>query len=591
MTGRQREPSRPSPPVRCVVHDLSPEVLGEIFLHCLPPDEWGSFSACDAPWLLTKVCQSWRELALSTPLLWSRLPSLKPWRNSNAWPLDERKDQGDGHLRLLELHLKNSMGTALSLEFEVHRSTDNVPFLPLVALYLSRVQHLKIVDCYEFPWKEFGITHKHFPLLKSLELVKNPMLAPRNWQRLPPWTAPLEGVEFPWAQLTQLTIQVTTTFEAIMVLRDCCSLETCCFSPSLPVNPIREPPRTPPESKMVCPRLQMFVMDSGPFVEGLLGCLMTPALSALKFTHKVFIEHKSSVALRSLLPLVENSSAKLTSLILSDVECSLQDFIDLSSLTPTISELDLGGLSEESLQPLSIKSDSPYGVLFPCLKRLIIRNPAASESMLLDMFHSRLYLAPNPNIIENTSTLQHAELYTSLFDRHMPTYFDESGLEDAPELRRLIAWLRSTYASAVWYDRGTPDLPLVPEKVMVLCASYESFPEKEELGYCEGTLPTAHERFFQKLDAVFTVLETYRFTHAVEILKNRTDMLIRGFSCVPETALLHHPTYQFHTRATNLLKRWQPMLSEYCKARDNWVYEYGPTPGMFKLVHRRLMYV
>ncbi|KAF8870932.1 hypothetical protein BD779DRAFT_498293 [Infundibulicybe gibba] len=168
-------------------------------------------------------------------------------------------------------------------------------------------------------------------------------------------------------------------------------------------NRTREPPRTLPESKTVRPRLRTLIMNSGPFAEGLLGCLMTPALSALKFTH---IRHSnSSVTLRSLLLFVENSSAKLTSLVLSDVKCSLQDFIDLSSLTPR----SLNSTSEDS--------------------RLIIRSPAASEPMLLDMFHSRLYLAPNPSIVENASPLQHAELCTSLFDDCLPTYFDESDLE------------------------------------------------------------------------------------------------------------------------------------------------------------------
>ncbi|KAF8870078.1 hypothetical protein BD779DRAFT_1681436 [Infundibulicybe gibba] len=391
-------------------------------------------------------------------------------------------------------------------------------------------------------------------------------------RRLSPWTAPLEGIEFPWAQLTQLSIQVTSAFEAIMVLKGCSSLETCCLSPSM--IRVLEPPRTLPESKTVLPRLRTLVMNSGPFAEELLGCLMTPALSALKFTH---IRHsKSSVTLQSLLLWVENSSTNLASLVLNNVKCSLQDFVDLSSLIPAISELDLGELSEESLQLLAIKSDSPHGMLFPCLKRLIIRSPAASESMLLDMFHSRLYLAPNPNITENTSTLQHAELYTSLFDHHMPTYFDELDLDDAPELRRLVTRLRNTYLVAVRLDRKIPELRM--ENIMIPSTNIASFPNKEELGYCEGTLPTAYEHFFQKLDAVFTVLETYHFTHAVEILKYRTDMVIRGFSCVPETTHLYHPTYKFHTRAANLLERWQPMLSEYCKARDNWVYEYGPTP-------------
>ncbi|KAF8872286.1 hypothetical protein BD779DRAFT_349413 [Infundibulicybe gibba] len=123
-----------SPPVRRAVFDLPVEVLGEIFLHCLPPGKWGSLSERDAPWLLIKVCRSWREVALSTPLLWSRLPFIS---GEISWKKD--------CLRLLELYLENSMGTALSLGFELAApDSDDAPFLSVVAPHLFRSQHLSI---------------------------------------------------------------------------------------------------------------------------------------------------------------------------------------------------------------------------------------------------------------------------------------------------------------------------------------------------------------------------------------------------------------------------------------------------------------
>ncbi|KAF8879719.1 hypothetical protein BD779DRAFT_1551158, partial [Infundibulicybe gibba] len=68
--------------------DLPPEIISDIFVHCLPwihPVQRGSypfqntrpqiaFDLCDAPLLLTRVCRRWRLIAEATPTLWTRLP-------------------------------------------------------------------------------------------------------------------------------------------------------------------------------------------------------------------------------------------------------------------------------------------------------------------------------------------------------------------------------------------------------------------------------------------------------------------------------------------------------------------------------------
>ncbi|KAF7326628.1 F-box domain-containing protein [Mycena venus] len=47
-----------------------PEVLSEIFIQCLPTYS-AAPAAARAPMLLTTICKDWREIALSTPHLWS----------------------------------------------------------------------------------------------------------------------------------------------------------------------------------------------------------------------------------------------------------------------------------------------------------------------------------------------------------------------------------------------------------------------------------------------------------------------------------------------------------------------------------------
>ncbi|KAF8874603.1 hypothetical protein BD779DRAFT_249554 [Infundibulicybe gibba] len=245
-----KAPAYPSPLVRRAVFRLPPEVLGEIFLHCLPLRKWGSFSACDAPWLLTKVCRSWREVVLSTPLLWSGLPFLGPGKG--YW-------EGGGRLRLLELHLEHSAGATLSLALELPPNPDDVPFIPLITPHLSRVQHLSTYYHHELPGQKGYIAFKHFPRLKSLELLCSSFQwAPQSRSV----TVGLGGIEFPWAQLTRLTINnISSSTEALALLRDCSSLEVCYLTPS--DHSRTETPPAPSAPKTIHPHLRTLLNSPG----------------------------------------------------------------------------------------------------------------------------------------------------------------------------------------------------------------------------------------------------------------------------------------------------------------------------------------
>ncbi|KAF8872280.1 hypothetical protein BD779DRAFT_349309 [Infundibulicybe gibba] len=574
----------PSPLVRGAVFRLPLEVLGEIFLHCLPPGKWGSFSARHAPWLLTKVCRSWREVALSTSLLWSKLPFLferESWKEY-------------GRLQLLKLHLEYSAGTALSLGFDLTVDPDDAPFHPLIVPHLSRSRHLDIRYQHEQPSQDY-FTHKHFPLLKSLELYCSPPYWKPQTQSL---MAGLGSIKLPWAQLTQLAIAVFSSAEALALLRDCSSLEVCCLTrrnhSSAETLPMPSAPKT------VHSRLRALTVRDGPFSAGLLGRLVTPALSSLELIQSIPAMAPRGTPgdtrdfFRLVLLFIRNSPMKLTSLTLRHVDCSPQELADLSALIPTAVELELEGFG--GIRLLTIKSGSRYGVLFPRLKRLVIRHPCASESALLDMFYSRLYLAPNVNIIENTSMLQHAELHSPSADAR--TYFGELS-QGKPELRGLISQLRRIYSDTVVLGKEISG----QAAEVIHRVNQDGFPSQYELGYCKGAvakqsyshdtarflpLPLLEQCFFQKLDAAFAALEGYRYrlTHAARIVKNGADTLMHEFSRVPETSFLHHPTYKFHVRAAHLLKRWQPMISDY-EAKDKWIYKHESTMNTSKLVYHR----
>ncbi|KAJ6496794.1 hypothetical protein DFH09DRAFT_853496, partial [Mycena vulgaris] len=52
---------------------LPPEVICEIFLHCLPDTEYVEPDSSSAPLLMCWICRQWRDIALATPGLWASL--------------------------------------------------------------------------------------------------------------------------------------------------------------------------------------------------------------------------------------------------------------------------------------------------------------------------------------------------------------------------------------------------------------------------------------------------------------------------------------------------------------------------------------
>ncbi|KAF8997443.1 hypothetical protein BDQ17DRAFT_858716 [Cyathus striatus] len=52
---------------------LTQDIIEEIFIACLPENRTPYMSAMEAPMLLTRICSSWRRIALSTPRICTKL--------------------------------------------------------------------------------------------------------------------------------------------------------------------------------------------------------------------------------------------------------------------------------------------------------------------------------------------------------------------------------------------------------------------------------------------------------------------------------------------------------------------------------------
>ncbi|KAJ7685693.1 hypothetical protein DFH06DRAFT_49024 [Mycena polygramma] len=83
---------------------IPPEILAEIFMHCLPP-RTSRPNVVRAPLLLCGICRRWRDIALFTPALWSSL----------GIDLDALSTENVHGMVFYQIYLSRARGAPLSL--------------------------------------------------------------------------------------------------------------------------------------------------------------------------------------------------------------------------------------------------------------------------------------------------------------------------------------------------------------------------------------------------------------------------------------------------------------------------------------------
>ncbi|KII91979.1 hypothetical protein PLICRDRAFT_456489 [Plicaturopsis crispa FD-325 SS-3] len=191
-----------------------PELLSEVFTHCLPEDRRPNADRC--PLLLGRVCRLWRSVSLSTPFLWSSAsfhirdnPFTPPYRDWIA-----RAQSLPLQLKLVS-RTRDSKALMESLAFcaprlrelELSLSTANIRSLALPQTSFPNIQRLHL----EFAWvgesepapKSLGI-FEHCPQLQHVTIG----IAFR-----------LSALVLPWHQLTRVTARLSYLDDWYEVLR------------------------------------------------------------------------------------------------------------------------------------------------------------------------------------------------------------------------------------------------------------------------------------------------------------------------------------------------------------------------------------
>ncbi|KAJ7641131.1 hypothetical protein FB45DRAFT_352883 [Roridomyces roridus] len=196
---------------------LPPELVSEIFLHTLP-----AYPACPpltgpaSPISLTHICQSWREVAIATPLLWRAIAFICA-----------EQDLG-GQTEVVRTWLDRSGSCPLSVKIETEPGlVGNREEIPL---YRERWEQVAIAATGHM----LGfLLRDSMPMLRSLSVTmeyegSRPAMISLDLPSLR--TVSLNWFQYPvnwlpWNQVTSLTLESMYSRNCIPVLRDAIHLE------------------------------------------------------------------------------------------------------------------------------------------------------------------------------------------------------------------------------------------------------------------------------------------------------------------------------------------------------------------------------
>ncbi|KAF9012941.1 hypothetical protein BDZ89DRAFT_1077146 [Hymenopellis radicata] len=277
LSARQRAQSR--------LEDIKSLLHPCIFGHCISKissdEDPDALDPKGAPWLLARVCHRWRELAVNTPQLWTRLL------------LDF--DTHLGHITERQcayktgLFIQRSRGLPMEVYLGSMKSVAAHPVIPALEVSIPQWRYLDV----DLPWASLeSLSGNSFPSLRALWLrlrsnpldlhvdVFQPMRVPvlRDFEMIPSesWQA-LEHVPFPWSHLTSVLRFPAFNVKALNYLRTMAELKE--------LDVLASETRTPVHDVISLPKLRRLNITEDNNAAGrskeFFSALAIPALSEL----------------------------------------------------------------------------------------------------------------------------------------------------------------------------------------------------------------------------------------------------------------------------------------------------------------------
>ncbi|KAK7055371.1 F-box domain-containing protein [Favolaschia claudopus] len=215
---------------RYPVLTLPNEIVAEIFVQFLPPyPDLAPLAGSLSSTFLTQICHQWREIALTTPMLWRaiKLPSR----------LMYLEDQAETVTSLLTMWLERSGSCPLSIRIPIGDHGDFPIITSSLVPHFARCEHLSF-DVQNTG--ELSAMDRSMLMLRSLSLVisnsnggsslftfqNTPLLRSvslSDWAHIP-------SVVLPWSQLTSLTLSLVYPDACMSVLQQTSVLVDCTLS-------------------------------------------------------------------------------------------------------------------------------------------------------------------------------------------------------------------------------------------------------------------------------------------------------------------------------------------------------------------------
>ncbi|KAG6914619.1 hypothetical protein DXG01_016270 [Tephrocybe rancida] len=416
---------------RVPIKRLPSEILAKIFLSTPPDyvyDRWATFPAHKAvlprisfhqgssadPMTLAQVCHQWRDVALSTPLLWSSI---------NILCSDKRQQ-----VPLLEAWLERSSDCPLSIRFvesvagsAAHDEKFDFPQSPFTADIMS----LLVAQAHRWKEIDFSFSRQISPVLSNIALTSFPILetasivsrqatdhtfggvAPlkKVWQAIhssPSFCSGRWEMEYleenlkdiPWGQLT--AIDVTMPLDSLFRILPLCPnlVELRYTDPLYAYNPTtlssdsRPLCEDKPEEEIVMPKLRRLSlrMDQPPHT--ILDRLTLPKLSS--YNIQLYTDNVERPHGTSLLDLLDRSQCRLEHFRYDDPEDDAEAAVVTILSSPHFSslmELDLKPRTTDLLIDLLHRTKSQN--ILPRLERLFLGPCSTRSGALSGMVLSR----------------------------------------------------------------------------------------------------------------------------------------------------------------------------------------------------------
>jgi len=375
-----------------IIQLLPAEVVSDIFEFCLP--DFYTFDAkCEiqpvsvTPFLLGAICRRWREIAWTTPSLWSRLHLHFSGQNFRSLTdLAEQWLLRSGELPLsirVSCEPKSSSKTALF----VAAKEQLIALIKVFNLYSVRWINLDIRIPTSF-FEYFALGGLHTSSLESL-YIDPPDGQSDNGHTIWFQSSPLlkkvhlssvylKSIQAQWDNITHVYASSFYVDECLQIIERSPRLICCKFSVIIG----GEAPYPMPDAPLVAQSLRFLHVGHERSVSAafFFDKLTLPALEEF-----IYEASEKNIELPSFLSLLERSSCQLQAFTLKHTEVSEDDFISLLERMPTLRRLtiDIHNLAvpilrnpvlERLYTPSTTKGGSGQYIL-PALERLQYEGP------------------------------------------------------------------------------------------------------------------------------------------------------------------------------------------------------------------------